>query len=70
MKEALPRYSELLKAVQQELGPNRRPLLIAVDGAGRRLQVFAGFVAGLATWDASGLSRPVSNQLSAHLENR
>ena len=33
VKTALPRYEELLAQVQKELGPNRRSLLIAIDGA-------------------------------------
>jgi 2-phosphoglycerate kinase len=33
MKSPLPESAALLKKVQQCLGPNRAPLLIAIDGA-------------------------------------
>jgi hypothetical protein len=32
LKSALPGYPELLEQVQKRLGPNRDPLLIAIDG--------------------------------------
>jgi pantothenate kinase-related protein Tda10 len=32
VKSALTGYEELLAHAQKELGPNRRPLLIAIDG--------------------------------------
>lgn len=32
LKSVLPSYEQLLAQVQQELGPDRRPLLLAIDG--------------------------------------
>jgi len=62
MKAPIPRSEELLDRIEQALTPNRRPLLIAIDGAD------GSGKSSLASWLAWQLGMPAI-QLDLYLTN-